>query len=223
MTPWLNIQNLGFSRDKRTILESISVDIYPGDLTLLTGHNGSGKTTLLRIMAGLLQPDSGRFSLEGKAQPNWHRSRNLLRRNVCYLHQRPYLFDGSVSDNISYGLRCQKLDMRQIEARVMDALVNASLEHLSGRNSRELSGGEQQRVAIVRAQVLNPRLMLLDEPLANMDKQSRRQCLSMINQLHRKQVSVILTSHEPQQGELDITRHLHLYQGILSHKEPPQV
>ena len=223
MTPWLNIQNLGFSRDKRRILESISMDIHPGDLTLLTGHNGSGKTTLLRIMAGLLQPDSGRFSLEGKAQPNWHRSRNLLRRNVCYLHQRPYLFDGSVYDNISYGLRRHKMDKRQIEARVMDALANASLEHLSDRNSRELSGGEQQRVAIVRAQVLNPRLMLLDEPLANMDKQSRRQCLSMINQLHRKQVSVILTSHEPQQGELDITRHLHLYQGILSQKEPPQI
>jgi energy-coupling factor transporter ATP-binding protein EcfA2 len=223
MIPWLDIRNLEFSRNERTILESISLGIFPGDLTLLTGHNGSGKTTLLRIMAGLLQPDAGLFSLEGKTQSNWRRSRNLLRKNVCYLHQRPYLFDGSVFDNVSYGLRRRKIDKRRIQSLVMDALANASLEHLSGRNSRELSGGEQQRVAIVRAQVLNPRLMLLDEPLANMDKQSRRQCLAMINQLHREQVSVIFTSHDPQQGELNISRHLHLYQGTLSLKKPHPV
>ncbi|MCP3870430.1 MAG: energy-coupling factor ABC transporter ATP-binding protein [Gammaproteobacteria bacterium] len=218
MTPWLRVKATCFSRNKREILKNISVEFSEGELILLTGHNGSGKTTLLRIIAGLLKPDQGLFELNGGPWSNWRFIRNSLRQNTCYLHQQPYLFDCSVFNNVAYGLRRQGVGQQEITSRVTAALEAASLDHLQRRHSRELSGGEQQRVAMVRAWVLTPRLMLLDEPVANMDKQARRLCLSLINQLYKDKVSVILTSHDPQQGELQLTRHLHLYQGSMEPK-----
>jgi len=218
VTPWLRLRNLQFSRKGRGILHDLSLDLSPGELILLTGPNGSGKTTLLRIIAGLLAPDRALLDTRERQQLDWQSCSPYLRAHSCYLHQQPYLFDASVYDNIAYGLKCQKLQRAEIEARVRDGLERATLEHLAQRHSRELSGGEQQRVAMLRAWVLAPRLMLLDEPVANMDKLARRQCLSLINQLQQDRIGVILTSHEPQQGRLNITRHLHLYQGEMTEK-----
>ncbi len=218
MTPWLRLRDLQFSRKGRSILHNISLDLSPGELILLTGPNGSGKTTLLRIIAGLLAPDHALLDTRERKQLNWRSCSPYLRAQSCYLHQQPYLFDTSVYDNIAYGLKCRKLQRAKIEARVREGLERASLEHLAQRHSRELSGGEQQRVAMLRAWVLAPRLMLLDEPVANMDKLARQQCLSLINELQQDKIGVILTSHEPQQGKLNITRHLHLYQGEMMEK-----
>lgn len=215
--PWLKIQDLTFLRDTRTILKTISLDIHPGELTLLTGQNGSGKTTLLRILAGLQKPQQVQFEFAGQQQ-QWRHSYRFLRDQICYLHQQPYLFDGSVHDNIAYGLRRQQLGRQAIKAKVDEALEQVSLEHLAQRNSRELSGGEKQRVAIARAWVLSPRLMLLDEPVSNLDKHSRHICYELINQLQQQQIGVIYTSHEPQAGHLAISRHLHLHAGEMTTK-----
>ncbi len=151
-------------------------------------------------------------------QQSWKLSRRLLRQQICYLHQQPYLFDGSVADNIAYGLKRRGLNRVEIESRVVEALQLISLEHLADRNGRALSGGERQRVAIARAWALSPRLMLLDEPIAGLDKRARRQCHQLINRLHEQQIGVILTSHDPQHGELNFNRHIHLYAGELTEK-----
>ncbi|MCW8907411.1 MAG: energy-coupling factor ABC transporter ATP-binding protein [Sedimenticola sp.] len=215
--PWLSLQQLYFRRDERTILRDISLDFRETELILLTGQNGSGKTTLLRILSGLLKPQQARLVLEGRAL-SWRRSRPLLRRDICYLHQQPYLFDSSVEENIAYGLRRQRLPRKVIQDKVNQALQLISLQHLAGRNSRELSGGEKQRVAIARAWVLSPRLMLLDEPVASLDKRSRSRTYELMSELQQQGISVIYTSHEPQLGNLRLSRHIHLYQGELSHK-----
>lgn len=217
--PWLTLQGINFSRAGRTILSDISLQFSRRELTLLTGHNGSGKTTLLRILAGLLKPDSATLKLDGNREAGgWMRSRKILREYSCYLHQQPYLFDASVFDNIAYGLRRYGLASSEVERVVGEALEAAALDHLSRRHSHELSGGEKQRVAMLRAWVLKPRLLLLDEPVANMDKPSRSKCLTLLNQMQRDNIAVVLTSHEPQQGELQISRHLHLYQGRMVSK-----
>jgi tungstate transport system ATP-binding protein len=214
---WLKMQGLTFLRGDRTILKEISIDFRAADLTLLTGHNGSGKTTLLRILAGLQKPQQVYFEIAGK-NLKWRQSYRFLRDQICYLHQNPYLFDGSVYDNISYGLKRHRLGRQAIQAKVDEALELISLEHLAQRHSRELSGGEKQRVAIARAWVLAPRMMLLDEPVSNLDKRSRGICYELINRLQQQQIGVIYTSHEPQAGHLKINRHLHLYEGEMSIK-----
>ncbi|MCB1859645.1 MAG: ABC transporter ATP-binding protein [Gammaproteobacteria bacterium] len=223
LDPWLTLWKLSFSRGDRIILRDISLSIRPGDLTLLTGHNGAGKTTLLRILSGLLPPDYAELEYHGSKHPYDRQSRSFLRRNTCYLHQQPYLFDATVFDNIAYGLRRRGLCKQDITERIKTALQATDLEYLAQRHSHQLSGGEQQRVAMVRAWILSPQLMLLDEPVANMDKPSRRKGLSLINHMRRDGIAVILSSHDPQHGELEITRHLHLYQGSMAIKEQQEL
>ena len=221
-TVWLALRNINFSRAGRSILSDISLRFCSRELILLTGHNGSGKTTLLRILAGLLNPDSATIEFNGnKLTGGWRRNLGILRESCCYLHQQPYLFDGSVFDNVAYGLRRRGIDGSEIERMVAEALDATALGHLRRRHCGELSSGEKQRVAMVRAWVLTPRLLLLDEPLANMDKPSRSKCLALINQMQEDRISVVLTSHDPQQGELHISRHLHLYQGRMERKNLP--
>lgn len=215
--PWLKLQHITFNRGERTILKDLSLEFRSGELILLTGQNGSGKTTLLRILAGLLKPGQVRFEIEGK-QRNWRQTYHYLREQVCYLHQQPYLFDSSVSDNIAYGLKRKKMARRAIRSRVAEALELISLEHLAERNCQELSGGEKQRVAIARAWAISPRLMLLDEPVSNLDKRSREISYDLINQLQQQQIGVVYTSHEPQTGKLRLNRHIHLYDGELTTK-----
>jgi energy-coupling factor transporter ATP-binding protein EcfA2 len=220
--PWLALKGINFKRAGRTILSDVSLQFDRRELTLLTGHNGSGKTTLLRILAGLLRPDSATLELNGgEKSASWMRSRGTLRDNSCYLHQQPYLFDASVFDNVAYGLRRRGLAGTEINRLVVEALETTELGHLRLRHCNELSGGEKQRVAMVRAWVLMPRLLLLDEPVANMDKPSRCKCLALINQMHRDNIAVVFTSHDPQQGDLHISRHLHLYQGRMICKHSP--
>ena len=217
---WLRLEGVSFRRGGRTILGNLSIDFAQHELTLLTGHNGSGKTTLLRILAGLLQPDSCTLELNGsRPRAGWRHCRQLLRSHSCYLHQQPYLFDATVFDNIAYGLRRRGVPAGRIRPQVEAALATTRLEHLAQRHCQQLSGGEKQRVAMVRAWVLRPRLLLLDEPVANMDKPSRRQCYELLNRMREDDIAVLLTSHDPQQGDLEITRHLHLYRGEMSRKE----
>lgn len=228
----ISLQHVSLQRQQRRVLADINLQMTNRDFMLLTGHNGSGKSTLLRIIAGLLKPDEAEITYSRKVS-NWSQAKKYLRQKICYLHQHPYLFHGTVFDNIAYGLRqkglyqqalakkalLQKKMIRQeIKSRVEQAMESMSLEHLANRDSRELSGGEKQRVAIARSWIISPRLILLDEPFANMDKESRIQCYQLVNQLKNDNIGVIVTSHEAQRGELKFNQHIHLYQGKMSHK-----
>ena len=215
---WLKVRNLRLRRHKKAILDDLDLDLRPGELTLLTGPNGVGKTTLLRVICGLEEPDHIQLQHQD-AIHNWRKGRRILRQNICYLHQHPYLFDGSVYDNVAYGLKQKKLSRRQVDERVQEALEIVDLEHLSQRTSQQPITHLMTRIAIARAWVLSPAFMLLDEPVANLDKHSRQQCHRLINQLPGQNIGVLLTSHEPQQGELNFTRHLHMYGGKLKRKD----
>jgi len=179
----------------RLLLDIDTLEIQEQACVALSGRNGAGKSTLMRIMAGLEMPDSVTVTLDGKTLP-WHRACQKMRSHVIYLHQQPYLFDRSVTDNIAYGLRRRKLSIREISRKVSEALDWAGIGHLQLRNARELSGGERQRVAFARARILSPRILLLDEPTTNMDSEARNQTYRMIRQLKEDGVSILLATHE---------------------------
>ena len=216
------VKNLTLNRNKQTILADISLQLSSGDFVLMTGQNGSGKSTLLKVISGLIKPDSFSFyknslKAEQKKQ-SWSAARKYLRQNFCYLHQTPYLFSGTVYDNVAYGLKRRGLSKDNIEHLVNETLQKISLQHLSKRASNTLSGGEKQRVAIARSWVIRPGFILLDEPFANMDKRSRSTSYDIINQLKEDNIGIILTSHDAHNGELNFNKHLHLYQGRLREK-----
>ena len=177
------------------LLDIDSLEIHEQACVALSGRNGVGKSTLMRIIAGLETPDSVTVSFNGQTIP-WRRACQQMRTHVIYLHQNPYLFDRSVTDNIAYGLRHRKLSIKEISRQVAAALDWAGISHLQMRNARELSGGERQRVAFARARILKPRVLLLDEPTTNMDSEAREQTYRMIKRLKEDGVSILLATHE---------------------------
>ncbi|MBY6019258.1 energy-coupling factor ABC transporter ATP-binding protein [Ferrimonas balearica] len=165
----------------------------------LKGPNGVGKTTLMKVLAGLARPTRGKVRLDGAPSRRWRRDGSPLGQ-VVYLHQSPYLFDGSVWDNLAYGLNHLALSVNERDERIREALCLARLDHLAERPAQVLSGGERQRLALARAWVLNPRFLLLDEPSANLDPDSLRLITEMVDQLYHQGCGLIITSH--QQTEL---------------------
>lgn len=210
---------LAMSIHRQPLFDDLCLNIEPGECIVLSGDNGEGKTTLLRILAGLLPPDAGECRYNGSGY-HWKRARPWLLQNVVYLHQEPYLFDSSVQDNIAYGLRRHGHTTRQAQAIAARALKSADLGHLQQRGARQLSGGEKQRVALLRAWVLSPRLLLLDEPIASMDERSRHRTLFLIRRLQQDGVSLIITAHEPRLFAPLAQRHLRLKQGQLNPAQP---
>lgn len=216
----LRFRRLRRSKADGAVLLDIEDFVIPAAGCLfLSGRNGAGKTTLLKIIAGLESPDEAWVQI-GDAMLPWSRVRQRYRRDVIYLHQQPYLFDCSVAENVGYGLRTVGMGRAEIARRVARALESAGLAHLSGRNARELSGGEKQRVALTRALVLAPRLLLLDEPLASLDEDAREHTLAFVQELKRHGIAVLLTSHE-QISVAVADYHYHLSGGTLARLRSP--
>ena len=213
----ISVNGLSVTLGSRTIFRNANFEISQGECVLLSGANGAGKTTLLRILAGLLKPDSGGYRI-GELNKNcsWKTARCWLLKNIVYLHQDPFIFDTNVRDNIMYGLR-RRGTAKQHAARIVDeALQWGGLNHLADRNGMRLSGGEKQRVALLRAWVLNPALLLLDEPIANMDDGGRHSTLFLIRRLISNGAAIVVTTHEPRLFLPMADRHLRLEHGVLN-------
>jgi energy-coupling factor transporter ATP-binding protein EcfA2 len=208
----VEIDDLVLTFGKRRILDIPRLEIETGKLLLLTGPNGSGKTSLLKVLAGLLIPKYGRVFCLGQAM-GWRRAARFWRGKHIYLHQHPYLFDGTVADNVAYGLRLQGRSREQRAIEVRSVLEWARLDHLHDRPAYQLSSGEQQRVALVRAHVLNPAVLLLDEITANLDEQSREQTIELVRNLISAGTSIVVASHEPKYIEDVSDAHLRLDEG----------
>lgn len=209
MNTLLRISQLRKSRGKTGLLDINNFEIPAKKCIVLSGRNGAGKTTLLKILAGLDAPDSAELVYEGKTL-SWQAARPLLLRDVVYLHQQPLMFDRTVAENIGYGLHFAGFSKTEIKERTDQALAWAGLSHLATRNAKQLSGGEKQRVALTRARILKPKLLLLDEPVANMDLESREQTMTLIQRLKFEGVTSIVTSHEPNFARLLSNEHRHL-------------
>ncbi|WP_394202749.1 ATP-binding cassette domain-containing protein [Shewanella waksmanii] len=161
----------------------------------LQGDNGSGKTTLMKMFAGLLAPSKGEIAIHGTEPLPWWR-RNPLLGQAVYLHQHPYLFEGSVAANLAYVHSLCKLDKPTIIKRTQQVAQMAQLDHLMQQNAANLSGGERQRLAIARAWIMQPKLLMLDEPTSNMDKLSQDLVLTLIKDLQKQGTGMLISSHQ---------------------------
>ena len=196
------------------ILRNVDISLYPGKCILLSGNNGSGKTTLLKIIAGLETPSRAEIELSGKSH-SWKSTIRSIRREIIYLHQQPYLLSGTVESNVSYGLRFTHLNRKQLRESVKEALEWAGLADVAKQQAKTLSGGVQQRVAFTRAWILKPKVLLLDEPMANMDIESREQACDLLKRMKSEGMSIVLTSHDMNIFDGLIDSHFSLSDGKL--------
>jgi tungstate transport system ATP-binding protein len=162
---------------------------------VLTGSNGSGKSTLLRILSGLETASIRGVIYEGNACA-LNPYPQAMRESVIYVHQHPVMFSGSVAANIGYGLRARGLSGAALSRRVEEAMEWADVAHLRNSPTATLSGGEKQRISLARARVLKPRLLLLDEPTANLDGAAREQVIALIPTLVGQGCSLVMACHD---------------------------
>jgi len=212
--PLLLFRGIEKNYAETNILRNVDISLYPGKCILLSGNNGSGKTTLLKIIAGLETPSRAEIELSGKSQ-SWKSAIRSIRREIIYLHQQPYLLSGTVESNVSYGLRFTHLNRKQLRESVKEALEWAGLADVAKQQAKTLSGGVQQRVAFTRAWILKPKVLLLDEPMANMDIESRQQACDLLKRMKSEGMSIVITSHDMNIFDGLIDSHFSLSEGKL--------
>ena len=179
-------------------LEDVTLDFVPGGFNTLLGPSGCGKTTLLRIIAGFDAPDAGRVIIGGEDRtgaPAW-------RRRIGFVFQSYALWPHmSVFENVAYGLRLRRLPRGDVAARVERVLAAMGLDGAGARPPGQLSGGQQQRVALARALVLEPELLLLDEPLSNLDARLRVEMRREIRSVQRESgVTTLYVTHDQEEA-----------------------
>ena len=188
----LHIQNL--SKDLgEFVLRNITLDIERGEYLVIIGPTGAGKTILLETIAGIYPPDSGTIVLDGRDITGLP----PRERNICVVYQDYMLFPHlTVGENIGFGLVSKKMPKDEIKKRVTEAAALLSIDHLLHRSPDTLSGGEQQRTAIARAIVMDPDLLLLDEPLSALDGQTREMLRKELRRLHSLyKITVVHVTH----------------------------
>lgn len=182
---------------EKKALDNINLDIVDGELVGIIGHTGSGKSTLVQHMNGILKPTSGKVYLHGKDITN--KSARELRNQVGIIFQYPehQLFEETVFKDVAFGLERRGFGEAEIEARVKRALNTVGLsEEFLKKSPFELSGGQKRRVAIAGVLVLEPRILVLDEPTAGLDPKGRDDVYTLILNLHKQlNITVILVSH----------------------------
>ncbi|WP_394390699.1 ABC transporter ATP-binding protein [Shewanella woodyi] len=188
-------QNIEMRFGERRLFAVKRVQLSQGQTVHLQGDNGSGKTTLMKMLAGLIAPTKGKVTTQGFAPLPWWRSNSLLGKAV-YLHQHPYLFDGTVEYNLRYPHPFCTMSKQLLEQRTHDAIEKAGLTHLTKQAASSLSGGERQRLAIARAWIMQPKLLMLDEPTSNMDTYSQELVLAMVKDLQQLGSGMLVSSHQ---------------------------
>ncbi|MBL61561.1 MAG: polyamine ABC transporter ATP-binding protein [Candidatus Pelagibacter sp.] len=194
----INIKNINVSYGKNHVLKNVNIDIKKKDFFTFLGPSGCGKTTLLRLIAGFEQSQSGELFIDGKEVSKlnpWDRDVGLVFQNYALW---PHL---SVAKNISFGLEEKKIPKNEINDRVDEVLELVGMQDLKQRYPYQLSGGQQQRVALARTIVVRPKVLLLDEPLSNLDAKLRNQMRIELLELHNKlQITTIFVTHDQEEA-----------------------
>jgi len=198
---FLEVRDLGKSIGPAEILKGIDLSVERGEILGLIGPTGSGKTTLLRLVNLLDEPSSGSILFDGaevSGRPD--KEKLAARRKMAMVFQKPVMFKASVQENVSFGLRMRGRDgAKGIGKRVKEALAAVGLSGYEARDANTLSGGEMQRIALARALVLQPELLLLDEPTANLDPRSAASIDCILHSLAGGRTAVILATHNMRQ------------------------
>ena len=199
----LEIKNVskiyGEGETKITALDNVSLQVNKGDFIAVMGPSGSGKSTLLNIIGGLDHISSGEVILDGKRIDNLDENAlvDIRRGKIAYVFQQYHLIPSLTAlENVLLPLTFCGADKKDHKA--LDILKRVGLEKRAGHKPSQLSGGEQQRVAVARALVNDPSLILADEPTGNMDRKTGKEILGLFDQLNREGLSIVMVTHDPE-------------------------
>lgn len=209
----LRLDRVRFEAGGQSLIDDITLTLEAGTRTVVLGPNGAGKSLLLRLCHGLLRPTAGtiRWAWGDPAR---------VRRAQAFVFQRPVLLRRSASANVAYALAIAKVPRAERLERVRAALEQVGLGPLAGRPARVLSGGEQQRLALARAWALEPKVLFLDEPTANLDPAATRAIEAVIAAMHEDGVKIVMTTHDLGQARRHADEIVFLHKGrLLEHAD----
>lgn len=216
----LEFKNINVSYGVNAVLRNFSLSVRKGELVALLGASGCGKTTALKAAAGLISVASGEIWLENENIAN----RPPEKREMSLVFQKPLLFPFlNVADNIGFGLKMRGLQIREISAKVSEALSLIQLEGFEKRFPKQLSGGQEQRVALARAIVTNPRVLLLDEPFSALDAKLRVEMRTLVKNLQKNiGITVVFVTHDQEEAVSISDRIAFVYQGKVAQFDEPE-
>ncbi|MCY4763305.1 ABC transporter ATP-binding protein [Klebsiella aerogenes] len=222
----LSVDNLHLTYGDNPVLKGVSMELKRGEVVSLLGPSGSGKTTLLRAVAGLEKPTAGRITIGNNVVYDGSPRSEIPaeERNLGLVFQSYALWPHkTVFDNVAYPLKLRKVASGEIKQRVQSVLEQLGLGHLGNRHPHQLSGGQQQRVAIGRALVYNPPVILLDEPLSNLDAKLREEARVFLRELIIKLgLSALMVTHDQNEAMAISDRILLLNNGVIEQQGTPQ-
>lgn len=208
----INLQLENIEKNFRAVkaLDSVTFNVESGKIIVLIGVNGAGKTTLLRILAGLEKPDQGTILVNDKNMTD-----SELRQIATLVFQRTAMFSRSVYDNLAFGLKIRGEKNSEIKEKIAEALHSVGLRNFEKRKARKTSGGEQQRIALVRAFLLEPKMLLLDEPTANLDPNSATIIEKAILARKKREHAIIISTHNLSQAKRIGDDVIHIHAGKI--------
>lgn len=216
---FIDLKNINKSYDYNQVLKNINISIEEGEFVTFLGPSGCGKTTLLRCLVGLEKIDSGTIMLAGEDITNIP----AKQRGISMIFQQYCLFPTmNLYNNVSFGLRMSKVDKKEIDERVDNALRIVNLKGSLEKYPYQMSGGEQQRAALARALIMNPKVLLLDEPFSAIDAKLRKELQMYLKKIHKEynMTSIFVTHDQEEAMRMSDTIHL-LNDGTLEQSDSP--
>ena len=216
----LTLQNLTRRFDDVVAVDHLNLEVESGELVAFLGPSGCGKTTTLRMITGLLLPSEGDVLFDGQSVLTIPTEK----RGAVMVFQKHLLFPTmNVAQNVGFGLKMQGVNKKEMDRRVSEMLELVRLPGFEKRRPHELSGGQQQRIALARALIVSPRILLLDEPLANLDANLRLEMRELIRNIQREtQVTSIFVTHDQEEAVMLADRIALMFEGILQQFDTPQ-
>jgi len=214
------LQNLTRRFGDVVAVNNLNLEIKTGELVAFLGPSGCGKTTTLRMVTGLLLPSEGEILFDGKSVLTIPTER----RGAVMVFQKHLLFPTmNVGQNVGFGLRMQGVDRKEMDRRVSEMLELVRLPGFEKRRAHELSGGQQQRIALARALVVQPKVLLLDEPLANLDANLRLEMRELIRNIQQSLgITTVFVTHDQEEAVMLADRIALMFEGVLQQYDVPQ-
>jgi tungstate transport system ATP-binding protein len=209
----LVLEDVSFVAGGRTIIAGVSCEFAAGPRTVILGPNGAGKSVLMRLCHGLLVPTSGRIVWRGSSDERRPRAQAMV-------FQRPVMLRRSALHNVTYGLALARVGRATRERRAREVLELVGLGAAASRPARVLSGGEQQRLALARAWALEPEVLFLDEPTANLDPGATREVERIVEQIHSSGTKIVMSTHNLAQARRLADEILFMSGGRLTERAP---
>jgi tungstate transport system ATP-binding protein len=215
----VNLQMVELQKNYRAVkaLQSVSLNLQGGKIIILLGVNGAGKSTLMRILSGLENADSGTIFFNNQST-----NPKAMRQVSTLVFQKTAMFSMNVYDNLAYGLKIRKVPKEEIHKKIRDALEAVRLSGFEKRRAKKLSGGEQQRIALARAFLLDSNVLLLDEPTANLDPNSAAIIEKAIVAKKSSDRIIIMATHNLNQARRMADEIVHIHNGEIVETAAPE-